>query len=67
MNKQQYIEAVAKAKESQVPKPPTMRQCCATCELLSETGQCTEYGEWPPLDFLETENQCEHWQSFIPF
>lgn len=67
MDKQQYTEAVAKAQNNQMPKASSMRQCCATCDLLSATGECQEYGEWPPLEYLEEKNQCEHWLSFIPF
>ena len=66
MNKQQYIEAVAKAKDNQKPKPQVVRQCCATCDLLDDTGMCTAFGEYPPLDYLEAENECaEH--TYIPF
>lgn len=67
MDKAKYMKAVAEAQDNQMPKAATMRQCCATCEMLDETGQCTEYGEWTPLEYLETENECEHWKSIIPF
>jgi len=66
MDKQQYIAAVTKAKDNQRPKPVAIRQCCATCDLLSDTGECTVYGEYPPLDYLEAENECAEYVH-IPF
>lgn len=66
MNKQQYTEAVAKAKANQKPKPQVIRQCCATCDLLSDTGECTVYGEYPPLEYIEAENECKE-HLHIPF
>jgi len=66
MDKQQYIEAVTKAKDNQRPKPQVIRQCCATCELLDDAGKCMHFGEYPPLGYLEAENECDE-HTYIPF
>jgi hypothetical protein len=32
-----------------------------------DDGVCEEYNETPPLDFIEKENDCEHYAELIPF
>jgi hypothetical protein len=58
---------ILEAKNRQGPGAPTWLKCCATCEKLSDSGYCEAFGENPPPEFIEQENDCEQYQDTIPF
>jgi len=59
--------SILQAKERQGPQPHKLRQCCATCENLTDAGYCEAFEDYPPGDFIETENHCDEYQQIIPF
>ena len=67
MNREEYMQQVAEAKRAMRPADPEWPHCCATCELLDDTGYCRVFGEYPPLEFLSQENDCEKFELLIPF
>ena len=59
--------SILSAKRRQMPQQQNRRRCCATCDYLSDDGECEIFGESPPLEFIEQENDCEEYQDVIPF
>lgn len=62
-----HRHAVKQARMNQAPYPSSVRQCCATCEILTDDGYCPEHQATPPSEFLEQENECEYYAEQIPF
>ena len=58
---------VQQAKQRHLPPPPERRRCCATCDNLLDTGLCKAYQAWPPIHFIEQENDCEQYEETPPF
>lgn len=48
-----------------VTTPPP--QCCHTCEKYNSHGYCKVFCAKPPIEFTQKVNECEHWESTIPF
>ena len=55
------------AKKRQTPDPPPRRKCCATCEHLRNDGLCLEFDDYPPVEFIEQENECDQYEQDPPF
>ena len=67
MDKSEYMEHVKAAKHRQAPHSPRTPHCCATCEHLTAVGYCLAMMDYPPLDFIEQENECVEYSQDVPF
>lgn len=67
MDKNEYIELVKQAKHRQAPHSPRTPHCCATCERLTRVGYCLAMQDYPPLEFIEQENDCGEYLQDVPF
>lgn len=67
MDKSEYMEQVKAAKHRQAPHSPRTPHCCATCEHLTSVGYCLSVQDYPPFNFIEQENDCEHYLQDVPF
>lgn len=66
MSKEQYKKQIAQAKEDAWPQTAQIRGC-ATCENLTDEGQCSVLKEYPPLEFIVKDNSCDKYEQRIPF
>lgn len=60
-------QKIQEAKQRHIPPPPERRKCCATCDHLALSGYCRAFDAWPPLDFVEQENDCNEYEEDPPF
>lgn len=67
MTKDEYKKAVADAKRRAWPEPPKVPRCCATCDYLTSEGRCAAFDSYPPLEFIEQENDCKEYIELLPF
>lgn len=58
---------ILQAKERQGPQLRKLRQCCATCDRLTDSGYCEALDDTPPVDFIEKENDCDEYTEVVPF
>lgn len=67
MTKDEYKAAIKAAKDKAMPTPPAFPHSCAGCFHLKSEGFCSEVQDYPPLEFIEQENECGSWEPDIPF
>lgn len=60
-------EAVKAAKRRAMPEPMPDPHTCAACIFLNDSGYCTAVLDYPPVDFLEKNNDCEQYEQAPPF
>lgn len=63
MDEKAYKKAVAEAKAAAW----ATRQCCGTCEHLDEFGYCQAFDQYPPLEYITTDNNCSKYMIYLPF
>lgn len=64
---QSRSDIVVEAQRRQTPGRPVWNRCCATCDYLTKAGWCEQLDDEVPLDFIEKENDCEHYHEVVPF
>ena len=42
-------------------------KCCFNCDHYDVGGKCMEFDMYPPLEFVNTADQCSSWWQGIPF
>jgi hypothetical protein len=63
---------------SRPPKPDFLLQyeewlragpprCCHTCDHFSADGKCFVFGIHPPMEFVNSQGQCDKWDQELPF
>lgn len=67
MTKEEYLKKIEEAKKRAMPKPVAMAHSCAGCLFLEQDGLCSKFMNYPPLDFIEKENNCKEYIQDIPF
>ena len=67
MDAKEHKSYILSAKDRQTSPLPKWRQCCATCEKLTDEGWCQAFEDYPPIDFIEQENNCGEYIDIIPF
>lgn len=67
MTKDEYMDAIKDARIRALPVPHTFPHTCAGCLHLGADGFCSVVQDYPPLDFIETPNECGGWEPDIPF
>ena len=60
-------KSILEAKNRQMPGAPTWLKCCATCEKLSDNGHCEAFDDYPPINYIEKENDCQEHGLALPF
>ena len=60
-------QKIIEAKQRHMPPPHKRKQCCATCDFLSNEGMCLVYNQAPPIEYIEQENDCGEYDEAPPF
>ena len=42
-------------------------KCCHTCDHYNVSGKCMSFETYPPLEFVNSFDQCPSWSQEIPF
>lgn len=67
MSESEYREFIRVAKDRAMPVTPPTPHSCAGCFHLEPSGLCGYFNEYPPAQFIEKVNECEHWEEDLPF
>lgn len=64
LTREQYIQKVSEAKASAMHGAD---RSCASCEFLTDEGFCTVHNQFPPLEFISVQTDCDQHTDQIPF
>lgn len=69
MTKEEYMGKILAAKHRAIPQssPVITPHSCAGCLHLMVDGKCNQYNNYPPIEFVETVNDCGRYEEDIPF
>lgn len=69
MTKEEYMGKILGAKYRAIApvSPLAIPHSCAGCLHLMLDGKCNHYNNYPPLEFIETVNDCWRYEEDIPF
>lgn len=42
-------------------------QCCHNCDHYGPKGECFIFKMHPPLEFVNSQGQCDSWEHEVPF